>query len=453
MVKITYRTCKIRISKKYPNANMNNFEFEVSLKKTGDIEKTNIVYKIDEDEGYDITSKTFKKSYSDALYWKPRIWGTGGTVQPFVISTNTLPYNVRKFTRSGFPSNFEALETSWKETSNDITKMAIDKDDPYFASLLAAYIISHVGAISRKHLTGDNKVITSFARYYVCYHMKRFTENPRKMSPYITSGIKEIIKKNLPSKRIWTHKFVSTRAEINYWYSHHPNKHNIRNYRYRMSHNNTGILGIDYEEVSKIVNDSGTDWMCFIKDDSNGITKTGQILLQLAIESYVYAVLGSQAQTRWAIVGQGAKSLQTQQIFHRLVKDTITQDNPTKSISDMRTAIKNTNVVLNMAITPGIILIPSNMIILKDKVEGYNNVLTLATSAMKFGVNTDVNYVPVVSKPPLPSKTKPKTTPLPPKPKPISLSPKLTVAPPSNHLPYLFGSTVGLGILVSKFVL
>ena len=35
----------------------------------------------------------------------------------------------------------------------------------------------------------------------------------------------------------------------------------------------------------------------------------------------------------------------------------------------MRKAIQDTNVVLNMAITPGIILIPSNMIILKDRLQ------------------------------------------------------------------------------------
>ena len=169
-----------------------------------------------------------------------------------------------------------------------------------------------------------------------------------------------------------------------------------------MTKNNTGVFGIEYEKVSKIVNDSNTDWMRFIKDDSDGLTKTGQVLLQSALESYVYCVLGAQAQTRWAIVGKGAKSLQTQQIFHRLVKDTILQDNPTKLISDMRTAIKDTNIVLNMAITPGIILIPSNMIILKDKVEGYNNVLTLSTKTMKFDVNTNVNYVaPPTTKKPL----------------------------------------------------
>ena len=223
-----------------------------------------------------------------------------------------------------------------------------------------------------------------------------------------------------------------------------------------MTANNSGVLGIEYEEVSRIVNDSNTDWMRFIKDDSDGLTKTGQVLLQSAIKSYVYCVLGAQAQTRWAIVGQGAKSLQKQQIFHRLVKDTILQDNPTKLISDMRTAIKDTNVVLNMAITPGIILIPSNMIILKDKVEGYNNFLTLATKTMKFGVNTNVNYVaPVVSKPPVAPTTTTKpvaptttTKPVVPKPKPV-VAPKAS----DNHLPYLLGSTIGIGFLVTKFVL
>ena len=160
-----------------------------------------------------------------------------------------------------------------------------------------------------------------------------------------------------------------------------------------MSKNHTGVLGIDYQEVSKVENNSDTDWMCIIKEDSDGLTKTGQKLFPLAVESYVYAVLGAQAQTRWSIVSHEAKSLQTQEIFHRLVKDTITQDDPVKAISDMRLAIKNTNVVLNMAITPGIILIPSDMIIVKEKVAGYNNVLTLATKDMKLGVNKDINYV------------------------------------------------------------
>ena len=89
--------------------------------------------------------------------------------------------------------------------------------------------------------------------------------------------------------------------------------------------------------------------------------------------------------------------MQTQDIFHKLVKDTVTQDDPVKAISDMRLAIKNTNVVLNLAISPGIILIPSDMIILKEKVAGYNNPLTLATKEMKLGVNEKVNKVTLPS--------------------------------------------------------
>ena len=118
----------------------------------------------------------------------------------------------------------------------------------------------------------------------------------------------------------------------------------------------------------------------------------------------------------------------------------------------MRKAIQDTNVVLNMAITPGIILIPSNMIILKNKVEGYNNVLTLATNAMKFGVNTNVNYVPppTMKKKPLVSPTAKQPPVSPPVASPVN---KKFFKKTDNHLPYLLGSTIGIGFLVTKFFL
>ena len=458
--KLGIERAKLNFKRRYPNADISKFDFDVTLSKTGDIEETNIFYKINKDEGYDIASETFKRSYSSALYWQPRIWDTGGTYQPFALAFDSLSYNVRKFTiyvngSSGFTSNFEALKTSWGGTANDITKVPIDKDDPYFASLFAALIISHVGGISRKHLNGNNKVITSIARYYIYYHMKRFTENPTKMSPYITEDLREIIKNNLQTETTWADKFEYTRANISYWYAHHKNKHNIRNYRYRMSSNNTGVLGIDYQEVSKIENNSDTDWIRFIKEDSDGLTKIGQKLFQLAIESYIYCVLDAQAQTRWPIVGQGAKSLQTQDIFHRLVKDTITQDDPVKAISDMRTAIKDTNVVLNMAITPGIILIPSNMIILKEKVAGYNNVLTLATKDMKFGVNKNVNRVAVTKVKPVQQEQVTKVQQQEEVTK-VSVQPTgtaTTVFPKIDKTTYLLGSMATVGFLVAKYVI
>ena len=54
----------------------------------------------------------------------------------------------------------------------------------------------------------------------------------------------------------------------------------------------------------------------------------------------------------------------------------------------MRTAM------LNLVISPGIILIPSSMIILKEHIKGFKNVLILATKNMKFGVNEEINRIP-----------------------------------------------------------
>ena len=65
----------------------------------------------------------------------------------------------------------------------------------------------------------------------------------------------------------------------------------------------------------------------------------------------------------------------------------------------MRTSIQATNVVLNLAVVPNVILMPSNFVILDKKIEGYNNLLTTATEGMKFGVNKDVNYAKPKPKP------------------------------------------------------
>ena len=70
----------------------------------------------------------------------------------------------------------------------------------------------------------------------------------------------------------------------------------------------------------------------------------------------------------------------------------------------MRASIQATNVVLNLAVVPNVILMPSNFVILDKKIEGYNNILTTATEEMSFGINKNVNYSE-------PAKHKPKREP------------------------------------------
>ena len=188
------------------------------------------------------------------------------------------------------------------------------------------------------------------------------------------------------------------------------------------------------------------------------MTETGQKLFQLTVESYIYAVLGAQAQTRWPIVGRGAKSLQTQDIFHRLVKDTVTQDDPAKAVADMRSAISDPIVVLNMAISPGLTLVPSDLTILKERVAGYNNVLTLATKEMRFGKNNDVNYVKPDHVETTGSTQGEQNAPLGKTPKDRESRPFLRkvpteILPRFDETTYLLGSAAALGFLVARYVI
>lgn len=61
-------------------------------------------------------------------------------------------------------------------------------------------------------------------------------------------------------------------------------------------------------------------------------------------------------------------SLPSQEQFKNKVINTLIQDDQATASSNMRRAIDDTNVVLNMAITPEVILIPYNMIILTKKI-------------------------------------------------------------------------------------
>ena len=58
----------------------------------------------------------------------------------------------------------------------------------------------------------------------------------------------------------------------------------------------------------------------------------------------------------------------------------------------MNQAVTSTNVVLNMAISPTLWLISSNLIILEKPLVGYNNKLKVSDESMKFGLNKNVNY-------------------------------------------------------------
>ena len=404
-----FKRAKNEFEKKYPYANITNFKFQIILSRDGEISSPARVYYFDEHgANWEISSEAFNDFFTSSLYWGPtKIWDPSlettehyfkgdGKKFPFVLNHFRIFVN----SEQSFSFQTDSLNTKWVNSKNvkDIRTVDLDKDDPYFASLMAAYVISQKTGICTKHLREDfgvfegvPKIVTSILQFYVWYHMSRFLRYPEKMSKYLTKDILDFIK-SLSVKKIWKKKYHYGKETISAWLRTQPNRANIRNAK-NYGSKYGGAIGIMYEEVDSVLPaDEANDWEKFFLTDSKGINKTGQLLLQKAVESYVYCVLSAQANTRWKIVGEGAKSLQTQEAFAKLAKETVAEDDDTVLNSNMRTAVNATNVVLNLAILPRMILIPSDMIILKEKIPGYNNTLTIATKSMKFGKNPGLNF-------------------------------------------------------------
>ena len=126
---------------------------------------------------------------------------------------------------------------------------------------------------------------------------------------------------------------------------------------------------------------------------SNGITEIGRGLFQLSLEFYIRSILGARVDVRWSIVGKGAMSLQSQEQFRSHVNGLLVIPGVKELVSDMRTAIQAMHVILDTAIIPGVSLVPSSLIILKEPISGYNNILLTANDSMSFGLNSEVNGV------------------------------------------------------------
>ena len=264
-------------------------------------------------------------------------------------------------------SNLLPVYTKWSSDKvfneidfYDIRKTSFDyKTEPYFAMICGAYIASCLSGISLLNLfdKSANKVISSFVRYHFYYQIKKFMHHPELIDQYNTTDVK----KHIPIVYV-EKESVGTDDDGN-------------KYVYKAT-----------------IEHSSTDYRSFIAYQSEGLTPIGQKLFQESLESFNYSILGAEARTRWSIVGKGAKSSQTQDVFRKIVEDTIIQNDATVLISNMRKSIQATNVVLNLAVVPNVILMPSNFVILSKKIKGYNNVLTTATEDMTFGVNKNVNY-------------------------------------------------------------
>ena len=132
----------------------------------------------------------------------------------------------------------------------------------------------------------------------------------------------------------------------------------------------------------------------FLCPVSHGLTSAGLSRINQSIESFCYAILGSQVDVRSSISGSQGSAIETQRQFLSMVEDAIRNPNISKSVQRFQLAIQSAKVRLDLAISPGLWLLPSKMVVNTESVVGYNNKLKKATSFMRIGVNSDLN-IPV----------------------------------------------------------
>ncbi len=292
--------------KKYPNADTRRFVFREVEAKDEKPAKVVTYFKIVPDNEYqlvDITSDTFLRTPGFTKYltnFKERgfgIWFADGTVQPYKKNTNHIEENRFKM----YVTDTQYFTANFTPFSITNTLSADYKKNSYLIAIIAAYVSTYVCGISTQHMEFNEDtpgIITSMVRYHLYYQISKFLKDPSKLDRYI-ARVPNTIKKHKPTTPVWTDTFDQGREEINTWLSEQKDLSKIRNCKYHKNPKGY-VTGITYKKITGQSPNDVDDYKMFIAMTTDGLTKIGQKLLQQSIESYVYAVLGAQAKTRWS---------------------------------------------------------------------------------------------------------------------------------------------------------
>ena len=259
------------------------------------------------------------------------------------------------------------------------------------------YVLTWKSGFSLENISysKNSKILQSLCKFHLYFWFKRFQKQLDLLRRHLEPSEYKFLMSKLRLYHTYLNKFDHTRqiwghqnSDLNKKYGHG----NWKNLRVHNSH--YGQIGYSYEIIDKTIPvNPEKQFIRFIREKSNGLNSLGQTFLVQSIEAFMYSILGSQADSRFSIVNQGGKSLQTQQIFHQLVNSSIAQNDNTIMINNFRTAVKDTNQILNQNISPGLLIIPSELTILKTPIPGYNNSITTSTINMIFGINQNLNKV------------------------------------------------------------
>ncbi len=150
---------------------------------------------------------------------------------------------------------------------------------------------------------------------------------------------------------------------------------------------------IFFDKLAFLRNDDhgGTQYSWFCPKKGEGLTEAGMGRLGRSIEAFVYCVLGAQAKARSTIVGTSSSAVNARQMFPRLLEEAITVSDIPTAMRNYQQALADVNARLDFAVAPGLLLLPSQLVLNMGSVVRYNNEIQIASPEMGFGVQPRIN--------------------------------------------------------------
>ena len=152
-----------------------------------------------------------------------------------------------------------------------------------------------------------------------------------------------------------------------------------------------GMTHIDFIKQDDELADNA--WSTFILDEGNGFTKAGVERLNDSIHTYTWALIGSQAQTKSQIIGEGT-AFDAQKQFLVNVETAIASpvDLPS-AITRYQDVLQYAGSKVDFVFGIGLYMAPSDMNLQIGHSVGYNNNIMIASSNQTIGINPSINKI------------------------------------------------------------
>ena len=127
---------------------------------------------------------------------------------------------------------------------------------------------------------------------------------------------------------------------------------------------------------------------------SKDFTRIGLTLISKSVRAYVYLLLTSQVQARSKIVGKTTNAFEAQNIYMISLEELLKSDySIADDIARYQGVLEHAMSKVDFSIEGGVYMLPSNINLNINKIQGFNNNILISESLYKLGLNNKVNVI------------------------------------------------------------